>query len=339
MVRDGFSLWLASGLSYVALTSTNREAYDGRQIDPAEVFRAFSALERDSVVTAELIVAWYVMQVLGAIGVGYGLLTIEPSALMLAGLAITVMFIGTRFRGFNNIVHECSRFTFCRERKHNVTFGSICAALTLASYGDYREKHMTHHAHLGHAKKDMDLQGVRALKLQEPLTWTAIFRHVLTAIVGAHLPYYFKPDLSARDGEQYRVLKLTLIAAATVFLILDPLPALILVWLPFIWAYSAINYWTDCIDHGGLLESGDEMETSRNLPLPKHLRAIFFPRNDCYHLVHHLFPQIPATHLHACHERLLADPVYRVHAKAPKLPMSSERERTFRVPSFAETKH
>jgi fatty acid desaturase len=298
----------------------------------------FSRLERDSSVTAGFIVAGYVLQILAAIGVGRLILSGGASVMELAGLAVIALFIGTRFRGLNNIVHECSHFTFCRERRHNVTFGRLCAALILGSYGDYRDEHMTHHAHLGDTEKDGDLRGIRDLRLDQPLTWKVIFRHVLTALSGAHLPYYFKPNLSARDGERYRILKLTLIAAASAFLILDPLSALVLLWLPFVWAFSAINYWTDCVDHGGLLDSGDELKASRNLPLPKYLRAIFFPRNDCYHLVHHLFPQVPAAHLHACHERLLADPVYRVHATDPKLPITSrEPRRLARLPELAKS--
>jgi fatty acid desaturase len=41
------------------------------------------------------------------------------------------------------------------------------------------------------------------------------------------------------------------------------------------------------------------------------VRLIFFPRNDSYHLVHHLFPQIPARHLHQAHQELCRDPSYR----------------------------
>jgi fatty acid desaturase len=83
-----------------------------------------------------------------------------------------------------------------------------------------------------------------------------------------------------------------------------------------VFAYSAINYWTDCIDHGGLVGETDELAASRNLVVPKILRVILFPRNDCYHLVHHLFPQVPTHHLDACHERLLDHPAYRARAVA-----------------------
>lgn len=37
---------------------------------------------------------------------------------------------------------------------------------------------------------------------------------------------------------------------------------------------------------------------------------MFFPRNDSYHLVHHLFPGVPVSHFHFCHERLMEDRNY-----------------------------
>jgi hypothetical protein len=39
--------------------------------------------------------------------------------------------------------------------------------------------------------------------------------------------------------------------------------------------------------------------------------VILFPRNDCFHLVHHLFPQVPARHLESVHTELSSDPVYQ----------------------------
>jgi fatty acid desaturase len=54
----------------------------------------------------------------------------------------------------------------------------------------------------------------------------------------------------------------------------------------------------------------DELEASRNVLAPAPIRWLFFPRNDCYHLVHHLFPQVPARHLDVAHAELSKDPAY-----------------------------
>lgn len=279
--------------------------------------REFKALGRNSRAASALIVTSYFVQVLGSIGVGYWLLQLEVTFVTGAGLAALIFFIGTRLRAFNNIVHECSHFTFCERRADNLLYGSLCASVILGCYHDYRDEHITHHAHLGDYEHDHDLQGIRDLRLEDPLTATTLLRHLLTVASGYYLPYYLKINLSARDGCIFAALKVALIGLSGLFLLLDPVAALLLVGLPFIWVFTAINYLTDCVDHGGLIDAEDELESSRNLPIAKPLSPLLFPRNDCYHLVHHLFPQVPAHHLDTCHERLMTHPDYRARMKVP----------------------
>jgi len=293
--------------------------------------REFRGLSVNTRQISGMIVASYVLQVMAAIGLGYWLLQ-QPLTLPAGlGVAVVMFFLGTRLRGFNNIVHECSHFTFAQRREDNVFFGSICASLVLESFRDYRDEHMTHHAHVGDYDKDLDLQRIRVFRLEDPLTLRTILRHALTPLLGLHLRYYLNVNLSARDGEPYRALKIGLIAAAVVFLVLDPLAALLLVWVPFAWVYSAINFWTDCVDHGGIVESGDELESSRNFLMPKQLSVILFPRNDCYHLIHHLFPQVPARHLDACHKQLLAHPDYLARTEGSRARGSAGQRKTTKL--------
>lgn len=273
--------------------------------------REFKGLGGYSRGRASLIVAFYLAQLFAAVGVGYWLLSVDQTAWTIISMIAVIFFIGTRLRGFNNIVHECSHFSFAETREDNVLFGRICASLVLSSYKEYREEHMTHHAHLGDYEKDMDLHGIQDLRIEDPLTPRTILRHLATPLVGLHLPYYLGVNLSDSDGKAFLALKIGIIAAACGFMVVDPLTATLFVWVPFVWAYSAINYWTDCIDHGGLIESEDELESSRNVWVPRLVKWLLFPRNDCYHLVHHLFPQVPARHLEDCHERLLDHPAYR----------------------------
>jgi len=271
-------------------------------------FRGLSVYTRT---TAVIVVASYIAQVAAAMIAGYWLLQQPQSFLTGIGVAAAMLFVGTRLRGLNNIVHECSHFTFSQRREDNVVFGSICASLVLGCFQDYRKKHMTHHAHLGDYERDLDLQGIRVFRLEEPLTPRTLLRHLLTPIFALHLPHYLSIDLSGTDGRVYRILKIALIAAAIAALAFDPLAAALLIWVPFLWIYSAINYWTDCVDHAGLVESGEELTSSRNVLMPKQLSAILFPRNDCYHLVHHLFPHVPARHLGECHKQLMTNRQYR----------------------------
>ena len=272
--------------------------------------KEFQGLTKQSRPVASAIVGFYVVQTVAAMCLGYWMLGLPMTNWTIASLAVIMVFIATRFRGFNNIVHECSHYTFSDHRPDNTFWGAFCASMVLSCFQSYRDEHMTHHAHLGDYDKDMDLHGIKDLHLEDPLNAKTIFRHIMTPLVGLHLPYYLGVNLSGADGRGFLWMKYGLIAAAVVFLMVDPLSALVLVWGPFCFLYSAMNYWTDCVDHAGLIESGDELEASRNFLALRTLQPILFPRNDCYHLVHHLFPQVPSRHFGECHEKLLEHPAY-----------------------------
>lgn len=273
--------------------------------------RDFRALGRHSRAASVAIVASYTVQVLAAIGFGTWLLQGPQTGWTIFGVVLTVVFIGTRLRGFNNIVHECSHASFSERREDNRRLGSYCASFTLGCFHNYRDDHMTHHAHLGDMEHDEDLKAIRRLHLEDPLTPATILRHVLTPLVGLHLPYYFKINMSKRDGLGFLAMKIAILVIGAVFLVVAPVPAFFLYWLPLFWVFPSINYWTDCVDHGGLFENGSELESSRNMVLPKAIRTFLFPRNDCFHLVHHLFPLVPSHHLEQCHEKLMTDVAYR----------------------------
>lgn len=299
-----------------------------------QFMQEFRALPKYNTIQALITLVMYLSQIAVSICVGAWLLESELTVGSGVAVAAVSLFAATRFRGINNIVHECSHFSFCESRSANIAFGRICASMLLNCFRDYREEHMSHHSHLGDYDNDRDFRRLRNLRLEEPLTCGTLLRHALIALSGLHIPYYVNINLSPGDAAGYRILKVAIVAIATTFLILSPIEAAVLVWLPFLWLYPAINYMTDCIDHGGLVEAGDELQASRNLPVPVQLRVLLFPRNDCYHLIHHLFPQIPVSHFQACHDRLMTHAAYRSRAEAPvlaraftDLPPAAARER------------
>lgn len=272
--------------------------------------RSFSGLEKNSVAVARLIVVGYFLQIVGSVYLGHLLLDIGAGWFGYVSLAALMIFIATRFRGLNNIVHECSHATFAKDRAENARLGSLCASVILGCYNDYRDEHLTHHKHLGNYEHDLDLQGIEDLKLHEPLSLRSVLRHIFTPLVGRHLPYYLGVNMSARDGKGYLAFKLLLIATSFTLLAVAPMTAVMMVFVPYCLIYSALNYWTDCLDHAGIVASDDELDSSRNMLAPLPLRLLIFPRDDCYHLVHHLFPQVPSKHLGAVHAVLEHDEIY-----------------------------
>ena len=276
-----------------------------------EYTKKFKTLTKPSRIQSTFYLSSYVVQIVLGIAAGSWLVTqgLEIKTCLMA--AALMLFIGTRFRGLNNIVHECSHFTFSREREDNLVMGKLSCAFLLKSFEDYRKEHMTHHAHLGDYDKDLDFQNIRDFGLEQPLTPKTLTKHALVPIFGLHLPYYLGMNLRVRDGMGYAILKMALLVAGAAFTYLNPVASTLFLLIPFFWIYSALNYWTDVVDHGGLLETGDELEASRNVILPRFIRAFLFPRNDCYHLIHHLFPHVPVGHFDRVHEELLEHPAYR----------------------------
>jgi fatty acid desaturase len=279
----------------------------------------FKDLPRNGIWRATVVFAGYILAITASIALGAVLID-QPgvwSALGIAGLAV---LIATRLRGLNNIVHECSHYTFTRSIRANVVFGRIAAVVLLGGFRKYEREHATHHTFLGDHEQDKDFENLQVFGIDQPVTWSSLARHVATPILGLHLRRYFPVDLSFEDGRAVGLAKLGLLGAVALGVWLAPWTTVCMVLVPYLYVMTAINYWNDCVDHAGLIQESDDLYASRNLILPQPLRALLFPRNDCFHLVHHLFPSVPVQHLPACHQRLLSDPAYAALRHHPRLP-------------------
>lgn len=285
--------------------------------------RRFLGLKRYSRIVAWSIVSAYVGLIFAAILLGSHLLSLPLSAWTVAAMAATATFIGTRLRGINNIVHECSHATFAEERRDNVTIGRFCTAILMKSFRKYRDDHLSHHANNGDYENDAEFGLIEKFGLHDPISPRTVVRHLIVPLTGRHLPLYTSINLSAEDGRLFLGMRLLLLALMAVYLFFAPLAALIFVILPWFYVYPTLNFWTDCLDHAGLVGAEDELEASRNVLAPAIVRLLFFPRNDSYHLVHHLFPQIPARHLHTAHQELSRDPSYR---RVPSAVRANDRQ-------------
>lgn len=272
--------------------------------------RTFAGMKKYSRFYSWSVVALYVVQLFGAVVIGHFVL--NAGAGLFGGIAVAglMLFVATRMRGLNNIVHECSHATFSTERADNVLIGKVCAALLFNSFTMYRDEHLTHHKHIGDYEHDLDLQGIKNLGLHDRLTARVVLRHIMTPLLLRHLSCYLSLNLSRKDGFPFQALQYALLGAVSVITALAPMTGILMLIVPFVLIYSSLMYWADCMDHAGLVPSEDDLVSSRNLLAPNVLRWLFFPRNDCFHLVHHLFPHIPARHLEASHEALLEDELY-----------------------------
>lgn len=218
-----------------------------------------------------------------------------------------IFFIGTRWRAINNMSHECFHLYFTRERKWNERFGIILGVIEFGSYYDFREEHATHHRYLGDFDADGDFRGFEKFGFSQPVTSDAVWKQLVFAMSLRHLrDYIFVKVYVKRDPLWAKAFRVTYIASLIAFAMLYPLIFIAYFFVPFISAYQVIKYLTDYLDHGGLLDNTDSLHKSRNCYIQNPiLRSIAFPRHDCYHLVHHLFPAIPNKRMHEAHKWLV----------------------------------
>ena len=270
----------------------------------------FTGMSRYSRWFAWAIVGLYISQIVAGVLLGNYLLSIPLSWWAAFGIALIAVFIGTRFRGLNNIVHECSHSSFSSNREDNVRIGKLCSAIRAGCFRQYKDDHLSHHAHLGDYEHDNEFRPIENLRLHDPLSISTILRHATAPLLGSHLKAYSGIDLSRDDGPFFFLLKIFLLVSIAALLVMKPAMTLFFVVIPLFFIFPTLNFWTDCLHHAGLVGAKDELEASRNVLATAPVRLLFFPRNDCYHLVHHLFPHVPARHLHTAHDELCSDPEY-----------------------------
>ncbi len=280
--------------------------------------RQFMGMERYSRFVAWGIVGGYLLQIGAAIWIGHYLLSLSSSVLTVFLIALTAFFIGTRLRGLNNIVHECSHSTFSGHRGDNVRIGKFCSAVLTGCFKTYKADHLSHHANLGDYENDAEMAVIEKFRLEDPLTPRTILRHFINPLLGRHLRAYSGINFSGEDGWTFFGIKVALLVAITTFTVFFPMTSVLFVLLPMFYIFPTLNFWTDCLDHAGLVGEKDELRASRNILAPGPLRLLFFPRNDCFHLIHHLFPQVPARHLLKVHDKLCEDPMYKAEPLASR---------------------
>lgn len=207
---------------------------------------------------------------------------------------LTVLFIGTRMRALANIVHECVHSSFVSKRRDNVVFGTVLALLDLRSFNQYRKEHFAHHRFLGMRGKDPDFRG------------------------DGHLLQYLKtycPTLFAREDSKFVNAVRTIYFCGMIWLTLNPSTSYWFVsffLIPFLTSYPLLRYFSDIFDHGVTTKNQAEFFRSRNhIFRVKLFNALFLPRHDGYHLIHHLFPTMPTRYFPEAHEMLMSNESYR----------------------------
>ncbi len=220
---------------------------------------------------------------------------------------LTLAWIGSRMRALGNMIHECSHRTLVRGARANRVIGHALCFVLLDDLVAYAAEHRSHHLYLGDPVRDRDLSSRRALFERLGAFGTG---YVRAALALRHLRDYLRPVWTPA-----RVATIACVAWSTGW----GFAALFVV--PYATTYQMLRFFSDAADHAGLLDAADELDRSRNHAHRHRLvNWLLFPRNDQYHLVHHLFPAVATQHLPRLHAALLGDPAYAARSHSLEAP-------------------
>lgn len=226
---------------------------------------------------------------------------------------IAIIFIGTRMRALGNIIHECSHFSFVPNKKINIFYGNLLSILEFSSFEAYQKQHFMHHKYLGVENKDQDYN--KYMKLIKPFRNKTIFDNffvLFCLIVLNPLNWIYYIISNLHFFETNKIINFTKITyiLALFFLCLVPNSNKFLLFLviPYLTTYQIMKISSDFLDHHKVYFDSEKFFKTRNHMFKnKLLNLIFFPRNDSYHLVHHMYPSAPIKILGKIHNLLLQE--------------------------------
>ncbi|MGZ6471570.1 MAG: fatty acid desaturase family protein [Bdellovibrio sp.] len=227
--------------------------------------------------------------------------------IFLTVFVLTSFFIATRLRALSMLLHEAIHSNIAKSRKANVFFGRIVSLFLPFSYDRCLHTHTLHHKFIGESDKDPDFN----YEIQKFLYNSKGSKKNTDYFIGLVKNYlaYLKYDLwDEMEPQMWRVLRFSFYLIF--FLCLSYLFGyfLILLMATFVLycSFPLIRFLGDTFDHGELVVSEAQLQTRNQIGFSKVIYMFLFPLNDQYHLVHHIYQNIPADQLGRAHESLMS---------------------------------
>jgi fatty acid desaturase len=229
---------------------------------------------------------------------------------------LALLLLGNRQRALGNILHDAAHRNLSRNRVLNdLVTRALIAPLLFLSLSHYRDLHFRHHLSLGVQDTDPDLIPIPAVKARTWVTAVAVNVLSMRAILGStfgHLLDRAVP-LSARLYilAWWSLLVAALALAAGVW----PAAAMLALWLAArATAFHVITTFREMCDHHGL-SPGGVFSFTRDIKAVGPWSLLLHPRNNAYHLTHHLLPAIPYYRLPEAQRVFARLPEYQERAR------------------------
>lgn len=217
-----------------------------------------------------------------------------------------VAWIGNRQRALGNLLHDAAHRNLANSNRLNDALAKIFIAPSLFnSLAIYREFHARHHAWLSDPRADPDYINVRPVPGKDwwrPYLTVLLAPRIWTASTLGHL-HSSKTSLSRKAG--IVVWWLAVLSAVTLLLGLHVAATVFVLWMAArATVFHAITTFREFCDHFGR-RPGGVFNYTRDISSRSIWRWVIHPRNNGYHLTHHLMPSIPYHRLPGAQRRLL----------------------------------
>lgn len=226
-----------------------------------------------------------------------------------------IVIIANRQRALGNILHDAGHRNLCRDKRWNDLMArAFVAPLLFSSLSGYRTAHFRHHLSLGDPAGDPDLLAV-------PGTWpkhwsTSFHRNLLSWSTwkGSFAGHLAAPEAGIGSKAYIIVWWTVALIALGQLAGMEFTGTFALLWLlARATVFHAITTFREMCDHFGLQPSGI-LSFTRDMACHGFWRALIHPRNNGYHLTHHLLPAVPYYRLPQAQRLFEQMPAYRDHA-------------------------
>lgn len=218
---------------------------------------------------------------------------------------LSVLVISNRQRALGNILHDAGHRNIWRNKHQNdFTARVLLAPLLFASLSRYRETHFQHHLELGRKQGDPDLiPGQDHL----PTFWVVSYARCLLSwptwlgSLGGHL---LAKEVTLRSKAFIMGWWASFVGGLAMLGGGDFALAFVVLWLlSRATLFHCITTFREMCDHFGL-QPGGVFGFTRDMVCHGPWRWTIHPRNNGYHLTHHLLPAVPYYRLPEAHTLL-----------------------------------
>lgn len=229
---------------------------------------------------------------------------------------LVVIVVANRQRALGNILHDAGHRNLWRDRRRNdLAARLLVAPLLFASLSNYRAGHISHHMSLGDVSADPDFLPI---PVNAPRRWRGSFAAQFfsaSAWRGSFAGHLLAPGVSAASRVYIVAWWICALAAMLVMAGAAFTAVFVLLWLlARATVFHAITTFREMCDHFGL-RPGGVLSFTRDMTCHGFWRALIHPRNNGYHLTHHLLPAVPYYRLPEAQALFCTSPLYRARAQ------------------------